>query len=206
MATFTGKGIAPVANYSVTQSATTDSQSYSLTFDDGDGVYQIRITFIYHSYTNSRAYMGGIKFTDENDNDCSWYSSSVIMLNTSFRHQRYFGIQQGSPPSSTQWARDPDVWIPHHWGTTTDASLYNFGLRPAWYDIYVKSDSGDRHMVWGVNNNRRGASGNAQTDIHDGRIMAVSQTTTRPQKIVIARPYNLYWTQLNMNATKIMEA
>jgi hypothetical protein len=212
MATFDGKGIKPSSTFFVAQSSTSEGDTANLNFSDGDGVYQIRITFIYNSWflaqssQTARPYMGGIKFRDENDNDCSWYSSSVTMLNTSFRHQRYFGITQSNPVTATTWVHDPDVWIPHHWGSTTDAQLYNFGSQPAWYDIYVKSDPGGRHMVWGAKNDRRGASGNARGDIHDGRIMAVSQTTTRPQKISIVRPFALYWTQLSMQATKIMEA
>lgn len=207
MATFTGKGIKPLYDLETTQSSTSESDTTTLAFPSGDGVYQIRITFTYNSFTTSRAYMGGIKFTDENNNDCTWYSSTVRLLTSAFYHTRYFGIVQGTPPSSTQWAHDPNVWIPHHFGPNTNEALYNHGsLRPAWYDIYVKSDSGDRHMVWGAKNTRYYTTGSGVGYHLDGRLMAVSSSNTRPQKISIIRPYNLYWENLSMQATKILEA
>ena len=57
-------------------------------------------------------------------------------------------------------------------------------------------------MIWG----EKGINRTSSAYPVDGRFIAISKTTTVPQKLVIDRLSTIWWTQLSMQATKVWEA
>ena len=197
MAIFNGKGIKPEYDFELAEtSQNTSSSAYlrTLDFNGGFGVYKIRIYFMYNSYISSRSLMGGIKFTDSNNNDCRWSNSNLRLYSSSFYH--WDGNDYGS-----NWWGDHEVWFPHMWNSSSTEALRNNTIC-AWYDICVRVDTNGKHAIWG----EKGINTTGSAYPVDGRFIASSLTTTNPQKLVIDRYANIWWTQLSMQATKVWEA